>query len=71
MHKSRSVYPRRFCIKQNNHGSEAVIHVLSTRGELQKVGLDPYPTTLGQDPYPTGGSHSFIAAYWVTFGAAA
>ena len=56
--------PRRFCIKQNNHGSGAVIHVLSSRGELRKVGLDPYPTTQGQDPYPTGVSHSFVAAYW-------
>ena len=27
--------PRRFCIKQNNHGSGAVIHVLSSRGELR------------------------------------
>jgi hypothetical protein len=44
--------PRRFCIKQNNHGSGAVIHVLFESWWAPEVGLDPYPTAQGQDPYP-------------------
>ena len=68
--------PRRFCIKQNNHGSGAMIHVLSSRGELRKRDWTLIPRLRGRTLTPrasaiaslllTGLSGS-ILHHWVFF----
>ena len=68
--------PRRFCIKQNNHGSGAVIYVLSSRGELREWDWTLIPRLRGRtltpraaaiaSLLPTGLSGS-ILHYWVFF----
>ena len=68
--------PRRFCIKQNNHGSGAVIHVLSSRGELRKwdwtlshgSGAGPLPLLVGAIvPSLLTGLSGSILHHWVFF----
>ena len=66
--------PRRFCIKQDNHGSGAVIHVLSSRGELRKwdwtlshgSGAGPLPLLVGAIvPSLLTGLSGSILHHWV------